>query len=129
MASGSTLAFVSSPGLVERLASAAWVPPLSPRLLGSRAHFVEKRPEDFLSADAERAIQSRTDVAVHDWWRATPPGPFEWEGWDFAEWFEYEMCFVFQDLFKTEIWLGWALERTKPARAVTERPTLRGACP
>ena len=129
MASGSTLAFVSSPGLIERLASDAWVLPLSPRLLGSRAHFVEKRPEDFLSADTEREIQSRTGVAVHDWWRATPPGSFEWKGWNFAECFEYEMRFVFQDLFKTEFVIDRALERTKPARVVTDVPPLRGAFP
>src|SRR2546428_241965 len=129
MAGGSTLAFVSSPGLLERLASEAWVLPLSPRLLSSRAHFVEKRPEDFISADAEREIQSRTSVAVHDWWRATPPGSFEWKGWNLAECFEYEMRFVFQDLFKTEFVIDRALEQTKPARVVTDVPPLRGAFP
>jgi hypothetical protein len=129
MATESTLAFVSGSDLIERLASDVSVLPLSPRLLPLRAKVIEKRPEDLLSADAEAEIEARTTVAVRDWWGAAPRSSFDWRGWNFAECFEYDLRFVFQDLFKTEFVIDQALERTKPDQVVTDVMPLRGRFP
>lgn len=124
-----TLAFVASPGTVDRLPADSQIVPLSPRVRTPLGRALAKKPEGLLGPEDFADIESQVGRQSDELGRQLRNGTIRWQGVDLGECFLRDLELGLRDSLKASRVLANAMERVRPTSLVTDAAPLQGAFP
>lgn len=129
MPDGRPLAFIASPGALDRVPDDAVIVPLHPSVRVGAGRVLTRRPEDLLHSDDLAVIEARTERILNGVQSRLQSDRLRWRGVGLGDCFLGDLELGLRDAVKTERTIDLAMQRVRAADLLTDVPPLAGAFP
>ncbi len=123
------LAFVATPGAVDRLPADAVILPLNPRVRVGEGRALVRRPEDLLRDEDLAVIDARVERILQGIQSRLQTERLRWRGVGLGDCFLGDLELGLRDAVKTERTIELALQQTRATELLTDLPPLMGPFP